>query len=190
MKKYCSYTKNQSLTKSSSLADIEEDAPILSWGACESLVTKKTRVTLRNACPRVTIFISLSSVGINSLIANNIYEAAYPLHDGEYNSPEDDMNDRKLLYQEWARYGVFYKFQPIDLIRKYFGEKIGLYFAWLGLYTSFLIPSSVIGVIVFLYGCATIEEDIPSREMCDQQNAFIMFWISTHQFQFNSEHGH
>ncbi|OBS63967.1 hypothetical protein A6R68_07494, partial [Neotoma lepida] len=22
-----------------------------------------------------------------------------------------------LLYQEWARYGVFYKFQPIDLIR-------------------------------------------------------------------------
>lgn len=45
--------------------------------------------------------------------------------------------------------------------RKYFGEKIGLYFAWLGLYTSFLIPSSIIGVIVFLYGCATIEEDIP-----------------------------
>uniref|UniRef100_A0A8C6I3S4 Anoctamin n=1 Tax=Mus spicilegus TaxID=10103 RepID=A0A8C6I3S4_MUSSI len=55
---------------------------------------------------------------INSLIANNIYEAAYPLHDGEYDSPGDDMNDRKLLYQEWARYGVFYKFQPIDLISK------------------------------------------------------------------------
>ncbi|KAK7805468.1 hypothetical protein U0070_017751 [Myodes glareolus] len=57
---------------------------------------------------------------------------------------------------------------------KYFGEKIGLYFAWLGLYTSFLIPSSVIGVVVFLYGCATIEEDIPSKEMCDHQNAFTM----------------
>uniref|UniRef100_A0A452EU86 Anoctamin n=1 Tax=Capra hircus TaxID=9925 RepID=A0A452EU86_CAPHI len=115
-----------------------------------------------------------SSAGINSLIANNIYEAAYPLHDGEYDRPGEDMNDRKLLYQEWARYGVFYKFQPIDLIRKYFGEKIGLYFAWLGLYTSFLIPSSVIGIIVFLYGCATIEEDIPSKEMCDRQNAFTM----------------
>nr|XP_025851354.1 anoctamin-2-like [Vulpes vulpes] len=123
----------------------------------------------RTACSRAN-----NTMGINSLIANNIYEAAYPLHDGEYDSPGDDMNDRKLLYQEWARYGVFYKFQPIDLIRKYFGEKIGLYFAWLGLYTSFLIPSSVIGVIVFLYGCATIEEDIPSKEMCDQQNAFTM----------------
>uniref|UniRef100_A0A8D2QIM5 Anoctamin n=1 Tax=Zonotrichia albicollis TaxID=44394 RepID=A0A8D2QIM5_ZONAL len=79
-----------------------------------------------------------------------------------------------LLYQEWARYGVFYKFQPIDLIRKYFGEKIGLYFAWLGLYTEFLIPSSVVGIIVFLYGCLTIESDIPSKEMCDQRNAFTM----------------
>ncbi|KAM7335512.1 hypothetical protein ACRRTK_005989 [Alexandromys fortis] len=61
-----------------------------------------------------------------------------------------------------------------EQMSKYFGEKIGLYFAWLGLYTSFLIPSSVIGVIVFLYGCATIEEDIPSKEMCDHQNAFTM----------------
>uniref|UniRef100_A0A8C0EBP4 Anoctamin n=1 Tax=Bubo bubo TaxID=30461 RepID=A0A8C0EBP4_BUBBB len=102
----------------------------------------------------------LTVPSIGTLIANNVYDAAYPLHD--------------LLYQEWARYGVFYKFQPIDLIRKYFGEKIGLYFAWLGLYTEFLIPSSVVGIIVFLYGCITIESDIPSKEMCDQRNAFTM----------------
>uniref|UniRef100_A0A8C5J304 Anoctamin n=1 Tax=Junco hyemalis TaxID=40217 RepID=A0A8C5J304_JUNHY len=87
---------------------------------------------------------------------------------------DNATRSRILLYQEWARYGVFYKFQPIDLIRKYFGEKIGLYFAWLGLYTEFLIPSSVVGIIVFLYGCLTIESDIPSKEMCDQRNAFTM----------------
>nr|XP_047902707.1 anoctamin-2 isoform X1 [Anser cygnoides] len=115
-----------------------------------------------------------NSMGISTLIANNVYDAAYPLHDGEYEGQNDDMNERKLLYQEWARYGVFYKFQPIDLIRKYFGEKIGLYFAWLGLYTEFLIPSSVVGIFVFLYGCITIESDIPSKEMCDQRNAFTM----------------
>ncbi|NWI74028.1 ANO2 protein, partial [Dryoscopus gambensis] len=116
----------------------------------------------------------VKSLCISTLIANNVYDAAYPLHDGEYEGQNDDMNERKLLYQEWARYGVFYKFQPIDLIRKYFGEKIGLYFAWLGLYTEFLIPSSVVGIIVFLYGCITIESDIPSKEMCDQSNAFTM----------------
>lgn len=45
--------------------------------------------------------------------------------------------------------------------RKYFGEKIGLYFAWLGLYTQMLIPASLVGVIVFLYGCATVDDNIP-----------------------------
>ncbi|OCT86226.1 anoctamin-2 [Xenopus laevis] len=114
------------------------------------------------------------SMGITTLIANNVYDSAYPLHDGDYDHNKNETNDRMLLYREWARYGAFYKYQPIDLIRKYFGEKIGLYFAWLGLYTWLLIPASLVGIIVFLYGCATIDEDIPSQEMCDQQQAFIM----------------
>lgn len=45
--------------------------------------------------------------------------------------------------------------------RKYFGEKVGLYFAWLGVYTQMLIPAAIVGVIVFLYGCATVDENIP-----------------------------
>lgn len=45
--------------------------------------------------------------------------------------------------------------------RKYFGEKVGLYFAWLGVYTQMLIPASIVGVIVFLYGCATVDSNIP-----------------------------
>ena len=45
--------------------------------------------------------------------------------------------------------------------RKYFGEKIGLYFAWLGVYTQMLIPASVVGIIVFLYGWATVDDNIP-----------------------------
>lgn len=49
----------------------------------------------------------------------------------------------------------------IFYLRKYFGEKIGLYFAWLGLYTQLLIPASVVGIIVFFYGWATVETNIP-----------------------------
>ena len=45
--------------------------------------------------------------------------------------------------------------------RKYFGEKIGLYFAWLGVYTQMLIPASMVGIIVFLYGWATVDDNIP-----------------------------
>uniref|UniRef100_A0A4W5MLI9 Anoctamin n=1 Tax=Hucho hucho TaxID=62062 RepID=A0A4W5MLI9_9TELE len=80
----------------------------------------------------------------------------------------------QILYEEWASYSVFYKYQPIGLIRKYFGEKIGLYFAWLGVYTQMLIPASIVGAIVFLYGCATVDNDIPSMEICDPRNNITM----------------
>uniref|UniRef100_A0A3Q1C516 Anoctamin n=1 Tax=Amphiprion ocellaris TaxID=80972 RepID=A0A3Q1C516_AMPOC len=51
--------------------------------------------------------------------------------------------------------------------RKYFGEQIGLYFAWLGVYTQLLIPPSVLGIIVFLYGIFTVDTNVPSQETCD-----------------------
>uniref|UniRef100_A0A803YDN1 Anoctamin n=1 Tax=Meleagris gallopavo TaxID=9103 RepID=A0A803YDN1_MELGA len=119
--------------------------------------------------------------GITSLLANGVYSAAYPLHDvsdlGMY-FPYllSDTKQFLICYtlMEWASYGVFYKYQPIDLVRKYFGEKIGLYFAWLGVYTQMLIPASIVGIIVFLYGCATVDENIPSMEMCDQRNNITM----------------
>lgn len=36
--------------------------------------------------------------------------------------------------------------------RKYFGEKVALYFAWLGWYTYMLVPAAVAGLIIFLSG--------------------------------------
>lgn len=40
--------------------------------------------------------------------------------------------------------------------RRYFGEKIGIYFTWLGFYTTWLLPASIVGFIVFLYGLSTV----------------------------------
>ncbi|KAL0968781.1 hypothetical protein UPYG_G00271780 [Umbra pygmaea] len=114
------------------------------------------------------------SMGITSLLGHGVYTAAYPLHDGDVDGENVEPNDRKLLYEEWASYSVFYKYQPIGLVRKYFGEKIGLYFAWLGLYTQMLIPASLVGVIVFLYGCATVDDNIPSMEICHPKNNITM----------------
>ncbi|RMB98132.1 hypothetical protein DUI87_25610 [Hirundo rustica rustica] len=136
----------------------------------DSFFDSKTRSTIvYEILKRTTCTKAKYSMGITSLLANGVYSAAYPLHDGDYEGENVEPNDRKLLCEEWASYGVFYKYQPIDLVRKYFGEKIGLYFAWLGVYTQMLIPASIVGIIVFLYGCATVDENIPSMEMCDQK---------------------
>ena len=43
-----------------------------------------------------------------------------------------DLNTRQVLYEYWARWGRWYKYQPVHHIREYFGEKIGIYFVWLG----------------------------------------------------------
>ncbi|XP_062949420.1 anoctamin-1 isoform X5 [Cynocephalus volans] len=141
----------------------------------DSFFDSKTRSTIvYEILKRTTCTKAKYSMGITSLLANGVYSAAYPLHDGDYDGENVEFNDRKLLHEEWARYGVFYKYQPIDLVRKYFGEKIGLYFAWLGVYTQMLIPASIVGIIVFLYGCATMDENIPSMEMCDQRHNITM----------------
>ncbi|KAL4640703.1 anoctamin-4 isoform X2 [Arapaima gigas] len=119
-----------------------------------------------------------NKIGLNRLLSNNSYEAAFPLHEGSYRSKNSIRthgaeNHRHLLYECWAWWGVWYKYQPLDLIRRYFGEKIGLYFAWLGWYTGMLFPAALVGLLVFLYGVFTLEHCQVSKEVC-QASTIIM----------------
>ncbi|VDO26184.1 unnamed protein product [Onchocerca flexuosa] len=102
-------------------------------------------------------------VGIERLIKNGTYTSAFPLHEkcewNEYNA--DRSTDREFLYWNWARITNICKYQPLSLIKKYFGSKVGWYFAWLGYYTKTLIPAAVIGILCFIYGILTVSEDIP-----------------------------
>ncbi|TKC41449.1 hypothetical protein EI555_010351 [Monodon monoceros] len=87
-----------------------------------------------------------------------------------FSSPSEDLscpNERYLLYREWAHPRSIYKKQPLDLIRKYYGEKIGIYFAWLGYYTQMLLLAAVVGVACFLYGYFNQNNCTWSKEVCD-----------------------
>ena len=59
---------------------------------------------------------------------------------------------RKFLNEQWASPCSFYKFQPIDLVRLYFGESFALYFGWLGIFNLTLILPVVVGVAFFAIG--------------------------------------
>ncbi|XP_061062566.1 anoctamin-6 isoform X1 [Eubalaena glacialis] len=113
---------------------------------------------------------NVKKFGINKLVSSGIYKAAFPLHDCNFSSPSEDLscpNERYLLYREWAHPRSIYKKQPLDLIRKYYGEKIGIYFAWLGYYTQMLLLAAVVGVACFLYGYFNQNNCTWSKEVCD-----------------------
>uniref|UniRef100_A0A7E4WDN2 Anoctamin n=1 Tax=Panagrellus redivivus TaxID=6233 RepID=A0A7E4WDN2_PANRE len=112
--------------------------------------------------------------GIERLIANSTYLAAYPLHDEiDYNGQPDlvTCSDRQLLYECWVKGHNFYKYQPLHLIQRYFGTKIGLYFAWLGFYTRFLYFISLIGVLCVVFGVTSMSSDTPSNDICATDGA-------------------
>ena len=58
---------------------------------------------------------------------------------------------RQILYGYWARWSCWRRYQPLDHIREYFGEKIALYFAWIGNYskcTSVVVSAGLHGNVL------------------------------------------
>ncbi|XP_055895106.1 anoctamin-4-like isoform X2 [Biomphalaria glabrata] len=91
--------------------------------------------------------------GLQFLLMKNVYTDTLVLHDEltktDLPSDTQTVDKRKELDQKWSR---FYKFQPMWQIRNYFGEKIGLYFAWTGVLITTLWIPMLFGVAVFIYG--------------------------------------
>ncbi|KRY83295.1 Anoctamin-3 [Trichinella pseudospiralis] len=105
--------------------------------------------------------------GIDHLIRQGVYLDAFPLHEGSSKSYyKQSMTDRQYLYRYWARMSKWWRPQPYEVIRRYFGEKIALYFAWLGFYTFALIPVVILGICCVVYGYIFLNTYIPSRDIC------------------------
>ncbi|XP_024843190.1 anoctamin-9 isoform X1 [Bos taurus] len=99
---------------------------------------------------------------LQDLVKDGVFEAGFPLHKGE-----------EHLKKKWARWRSMFQRQPISDIRDYFGEKVALYFAWLGWYTYMLVPAAVIGLIVFLSGFSQFEASQISKEICKAHDIYM-----------------
>ncbi|CAG8688864.1 36315_t:CDS:2, partial [Racocetra persica] len=82
-----------------------------------------------------------------------ILESVSDKDDGEKPASDRKHNvkvtKRAWLYENWVR---SIGRQPLEEIREYFGEKMALYFAWLGFYTTWLTIASIAGVLVIVNG--------------------------------------
>ncbi|CAG8462988.1 441_t:CDS:10 [Funneliformis mosseae] len=104
----------------------------------------------------VTVRKTIKSLEIETLLKKKVFRDFYSLHDGPFKSnlPYDQKNLRAKLDQKWVKSKI--RNQPLKKIRNYFGEKLALYFAWLGFYTSWLSIATFGGVIVVIYGLVQI----------------------------------
>jgi hypothetical protein len=59
------------------------------------------------------------------------------------------IDTRRALNRRWASFKNLFRFQPMWIIRNYFGEYCAFYFAWLGTFISCLWIPVIFGIIIF-----------------------------------------
>ncbi|NXU23749.1 ANO9 protein, partial [Thalassarche chlororhynchos] len=102
---------------------------------------------------------------LDDLMKKKVFEATFPLHEKE--------EVREFLKEKWARWRDIFSQQPIEKIRCYFGEKVALYFAWLGWYTCLLGIAAVVGLVVFVAGITVFNSSQVSKEICEASNTIM-----------------
>lgn len=81
---------------------------------------------------------------------------------------------RYKLFEKWAAVSKWYRYQPLDYIKEYFGVKIGLYFAWLGFYTYMLLLAAIVGLGCFIYSVSTLDTYQVAKDVCDETSDIKM----------------
>ncbi|CAI5741430.1 unnamed protein product [Hyaloperonospora brassicae] len=93
----------------------------------------------------------------------------FPLHDDK---------ERSELVDRWVK--KWTKPQPVNTVRSYFGEEVGFYFAFLGMYTQWLMPLAAIGSITFVVdffpSWAVYGRGLYSLLVTSWATAFLKFW--------------
>lgn len=93
----------------------------------------------------------------------------FPLHDDK---------ERHELVETWVK--QWNKAQPLSTIRAYFGDEIGFYFAFLGMYTQWLVVLAGLGILVymveFLSDHGAYSRGLYSLFVTSWATAFLKFW--------------
>jgi hypothetical protein len=107
-----------------------------------------------------------SFLDVYKLIKQKCLLAYFPLH---------DYVELRGLEEKWLRLCQLPWNQPCDDVKDYYGEKIGLYFLWLGHYTTWLISASVVGFFAWV-NIAAKGNDPNEAVVAPYFAAFMAIW--------------
>ncbi|KAJ8600325.1 hypothetical protein CTAYLR_000638 [Chrysophaeum taylorii] len=104
---------------------------------------------------------------LEKLLSRGVLKAAFPLH---------DYSELRTLERRWLVYWQWPWDQPVDKIKDYFGEKIGFYFLFLSHYTTFLMYSSIVGIVVYARTLTSARQE--NAEIVPAFCVFMSFWAT------------
>jgi hypothetical protein len=107
------------------------------------------------------------NVDIYKLLKDKCIIGFFPLHDHVELIP---------LESSWLQLLQFPWNQPVDNVKDYMGEKIGLYFTWLGHYTTWLLSAAVVGFFCWINVAA--DDNNPNAVIMPYFATFIAFWAT------------
>ncbi|CAO2813180.1 unnamed protein product [Amaranthus hypochondriacus] len=85
---------------------------------------------------------------LRKLEMEGILKQVFPLHDEQ---------KKKAMLRSWALNFCDFTSQPIDDIYLYFGTKIAIYFAFLGMYTRWLLFPAALGIVLHLVDFGSLQ---------------------------------
>ncbi|XP_063690723.1 anoctamin-7-like [Bolinopsis microptera] len=128
---------------------------------------------------------------LSDMYQKGCFETAYPLHTGGYKIRCDvsekkqkwseiniekqiDMNPRQLLRYFWSSSKMNLKYQPLNIVRNYFGSGTAMYFAYIGFYNMSLVIPAIAGTAVFIYGLLQMTWTDTARHICESEEKYLM----------------
>jgi anoctamin-10/anoctamin-7 len=101
------------------------------------------------------------------LIRDKCVLSIYPLH---------DVVELSYLQSHWLNILEFPWKQDVTKVKNYFGEKIGLYFVFLGFYTTYLYIAALFGVIAWIN--VAVEDNDPNAPAIPYFAGFMSVWAT------------
>jgi len=93
--------------------------------------------------------------------------------------PLHQEKQRKWLLKHWALRWMDLTYQPLEAIYAYFGPKVAIYFAFLGMYTRWLIFPAVLGIVLNVTNQGAMEPAVPpiyAMIVVVWAVVFLQFW--------------